>query len=150
MTQPKYVLKAATRITKIIKSNDRYAEGRRNIQRRMQRIIEHPEYGRKFAQLDAKDQNRILTRVASKYTVSAAKKQKLIFADIDDSLSRKKKRLAGYKKSRALGIRGGSGSPADRARRYAELNPETRSDAWPGDEDTTFWNQYKREMGYVA
>lgn len=150
MTQPKYVLKAATRIFKILKTTDRYAEGRRNTQRRMQRILDHPEYGRKFAQLDAKDQNRILTRVASKYTVSAKKKQQLIFKDIDSSLARKKKRLTGYKKSRDLGIRGGAGTPADRARRYAALDPEERTTAWPGDWDTESWQQYRREMGYVA
>lgn len=149
MALPKYVQKAADRARKILRTNERYTEGRANTSRRVTRLLNHPEYGRKFAQLDVKDQERIITRVHSKYMVSPAKKQKLIFKDIDDTLNRKKKRLAGYKKSRALGIRGGAGTPEDRARAYAALNSDTRSEAWPGDETAAFWTQYKREMGYV-
>jgi hypothetical protein len=149
VSQPKYVLKAASRIKKFLTKDD-FAEGRRNTARRMKRLLDHPEYGRKFAQLDVKDQERILSRVHRPFSVSAKAKQRLLFKDIDDTLNRKKRRLAGYKKSRALGIRGGTGTPEERARRYASLNPTTRSEAWPGDETTEFWNQYKHEMGYVA
>jgi hypothetical protein len=150
MSTPKYVERAVNRIAKLLSSDPQYTEGRRNTSRRMRRILDHPEYGRKFAQLPVKDQKRILSRVHRPFTVSPAKKQKLIFSDIDDTLKRKKHRLAQYKESRKLGIRGGTGTPAERAQRYAQLGSDTRSDAWPGDESTEFWAQYKREMGYAV
>jgi len=149
VTQPKYVLKAQQRLLKVLDTKDRYAEGRTNTRRRLKRLLAHPEYGRKLAQLDAKEQDRILTRVHSPFMVSAKKKQQLIFADIDSSLKGKKKRLAKHKKSRELGIRGRELDVETKVSRYAALSPEARSDLWPADESTEFWDLYKREMGYV-